>query len=543
MSTEPTRSGQGPHLDPSRLSFWSDVDVNDRNDVEEFLAGVEADRNASPGFSADLPTSIELDAEHEHLRSCKICVPRLGEVTSSFAFAVQRSDQAGLPGALPSSDMNRRRDAISAALGAFDEEHVLSNAPLDRQAKVSWWRRRSAAAGSGARSVGVGGARESLVFTPARVLAAAAALSLVTGVVLFQQRQSDSTANAPITEAAVATEVDAASGGNDSPLDARSSEFDIAESAESVEAPNRAAATEAAANGAADSGAADSGAAATGTTATGTLKAPSSGVQGESSVPASSSDDRAALDMVMPAEAPSAVPTNSPTMPRPPSTEASPPRNPTTRRAATTVPTSKAAATTPAARVPGDAGPVSAEPAFDALPSTVTTRGSRTTARKTAKKATPTTKASATTATAMPQAGAASSATALPAADLGDLGPFADLAAGSDALRQLAVQRGITANPTPALEATQAPAPATTAAPASVPASSTTTPAAVAPAAGAVEAAPVAPAPGPPVCQVPGAYAVARLSVAGRPLLGFVTGPPQAPVIVLLDLQACTIVG
>ena len=539
MSTEPARSGQGPHLDPSRLSFWSDVDVNDRNDVEEFFAGVEADRNASPGFSADLPTSTELAAEYEHLRSCQLCGSRLGEVTSSLAFAVQRSDQAGLPGALPSSDdVNRRRDAISVALGAFEEEHVPTNALLDRQVKVSWWRRRSAAAGSGARGVGVGGPGGSLVFTPARVLAGAAALSLVTGVVLFQQRQGDSTANGPITDAAVATEVDAASGGNDSPLDSRSSEFDIADSAESVEAPNRAAATEAAANGAADSGAA----------ATGALKAPSSGVQGESSVPASSSDDRAALEMVMPGDAPSAVSTNSPTTLRPPSTEAPPPTITTTRRAATTVPTTvptSKAAKTPAARGPGDAGPVSAEPAFDALPSTITTRGSRTTARKTAKKATPTTKASATDAAAMPRTAAGSSATALPATDLGDLGSFADLAAGSDALRQLAVQRGLT-SPVSAIEAAPALAPATTAAPASGPlsgpVSSTTTPT-VAPAAGAIEAAPAAPAPVPPVCQVPGAYAVARLAVAGRPLLGFVTGPPQAPVIVVLDSQACTIVG
>ena len=531
MSTEPTRSGEGLHLDPSRLSFWADVDVDDRNDVEDFLAAVEADREASPSFSADLPSSTVLGAEYGHLRSCLACASRLGEVASAFAFAVQRTDHLGPQDASRSSEGDsRRRDAVAAALVVFDEGHARANAPLDRQAKVSWWRRRSAA-GSGVRGVGAGGARGSLTFTPAQVLAGAAALCLVTGVVLFQQRESDSTANAPITDAAPSTEVDAASGGNGSPLESRSGESDaVANSAESVVAPNQAAATEAA--------------------ATGSLKAPSAGVQGESSVPVFSGDDRAALDMVMPAEAPSAVPTDSPTTPRPPSTQAAVPTIPSTRRSATTVPTPEAAATTPAAggRVgaePVSAEPVSAEPVFDALASTVTTRGGRAPAKKAPKKATPTSKASATTTAATPQAAAASSAPALPAADLGDLGSFADLAAGSDALRQLAVQRGVTASPSPVVEAPRAPAPATTAAPASVrapPAASSTTSAtvfpSVSPAAGSVEAAPAV-----PLCQVPGAYAVARLSVAGRPLLGFVTGPPQTPVVVFLDPQACTIVG
>ena len=518
MATESPLSGTSPrdHLDSTRLAFWGDVDLTNQSEVAEFLAAIDSDRSND---ARDLASAQALQHEYQHLMTCQMCSPQSVLIASLLANATRDARPVLVP-----ESLTQRRDAIAAALAVFDDEHrnlsptaptiAPRTAPTAGRiaAKRTWWRRGSA----GSRSMfsgprgSVGGSGRGSVLTPTRALATAAALSLVTGLLLLQQRRSNPAAVAPITEAASATEprVQITRDSQDAPVPGRAGELASPEAAPETETANGAAPeTEAAAESDVASGVAE------------------------------------ALDMATAPFDPNPV---IPTPATPPATttttqSTTPPQSTTRPITRSITPATKPSAVqTKATSTPvGDgAQPVTAEPVFDDI--VTTTRPFGATRKKAVKRAAP---AAPKAAGAESPTGASATASAsavtpsVAVVDLGDLGVFNDVASASDAVRKTAAQRGTVVTTTIV--------PTTAAAP--FEAASATTVFAAGPANTAAPAASAAPfdgttASGMARCPVPGARAVGRVAIAGRVLFAFVTGSSDAPTVVIVDSRTCTIV-
>jgi hypothetical protein len=573
MSTESTittPSGRD-HLDGSRLAFWADLDVHDQAMVDAFIAAIAKVADDVPGSLADddftVPTTAELQSDHEHLLTCDFCLGRQKSAAVSFAQALEAE-----PGiASTPDDLQTRQNAIAKAMTAFDSEHPVAAAPLPTAAKPWWqfWRRSSPNRSTGMGSVS-GSSSSGFAIKPSFALAAAAALTVVTGFFLIQNRGASKSAGAPVSEAA-ASEAAA--------MEATATEAAAAEAEAGTEAGTETMAAAPQGEASATEAASAAGRIAPETEAATDTFAAAGSLEPTADAPTAAAPD-ANLEMDTPpsftTEPAVSVPATvaSPTT-KLPATTAAP--VPSTTRAKVPKPAPAATVTTVAAvaRTSADLTSVPREESKDAAATKSKTK---------ATKATKATKSAKTAATTKKRAGspttAAASLRSAPPVDLGDLGSYDDAVGANQAIDAAAARLGLsvgqaTTSPntvaaTSAAPTTAAPAPADAPATTSVPAPA----AAAAPAttsAPAVAATPAAPVDATPtfedaptalkvtlVCPAiqTGARGTGRVTIAGRALLvvlpattagtltgnaaGNAAGTVSAPVFV--DPTTCAVV-